>query len=128
VIGRDDLSASAELEEIAVALPEHRHFIWRLKAALASRHELERLRNDELRQLRRFYPGATVSGAAKLIEQDWARYLTAGFSRDEATGRPPDGSSMRREALWRVSVLTNGQALTWRSIVTIFEAGEPGEV
>jgi hypothetical protein len=128
VIGRDDLSASAELEEIAVALPEHRHFIWRLKAALASRHELERLRKDVLRQLRRFYPGATVSGAAKLIEQDWARYLMAGFSRDEAAGRPPDGSSMRREALWRVSVLTNGQALTWRSIVTIFEAGEPGEV
>ena len=66
--GRLDLARAVELDVITAALPEHRHFIWRLRAALASRHELERLRNDELRQLRRVYPGATVSGAAKLVD------------------------------------------------------------
>jgi hypothetical protein len=41
---RDDLARAVELDVITAALPEHRHFIWRLRAALASRHELERLR------------------------------------------------------------------------------------
>ena len=123
--GGDDLASAIELDLIASALPEQRFFIWRLRAALSSRAALERLRNEQLRHLRRLYQGATVSGSAKLIEQDWARYLAAGWSRDETAGRPPDGSSAKREALWRVSVLTNGQVLTWRWITTIFEAGVP---
>jgi hypothetical protein len=62
---RDDLAGAIELDLIASALPEQRFFIWRLKAALAGRSERERLRNEQLRHLRRHYPGMSVSGAAK---------------------------------------------------------------
>ena len=47
---RDDLATAIELDLIASGLPEQRFFVWRLKAALASRSELERLRNRELRR------------------------------------------------------------------------------
>ena len=60
--GHDDLAGAVELDLITAALPEQRFFIWRLMAALASHRELERLRNDELRHARRFYPGMAVSG------------------------------------------------------------------
>ena len=128
MLARDDLAMSAELDAIAAALPEMRHFLWRVKAALASCGERERLRNEQLRHLRRLRPGTTVSGAAKAIERDWATYLAGAWRRGEAAGKPPDGASARREALWRVSVLTDGQVLTWRWITTVLEAGGIGEV
>ena len=55
--GRDDLSMAAQLGQIASALPEQRFLVWRLKAALASRGERERLRNAELCRVRELYPG-----------------------------------------------------------------------
>jgi hypothetical protein len=63
--GRGDLASAIELDLIASALPEQRFFIWRLKAALAGRLELERLRNEQLRHLRRLYPGMSVSGCER---------------------------------------------------------------
>jgi hypothetical protein len=60
--GRGDLASAIELDLIASPLPEQRHFVWRLRAALASRGERERLRNAELCRVRELYPGMTVSG------------------------------------------------------------------
>ena len=85
--GRDDLSMAAQLGQIASALPEQRFLVWRLKAALASRGERERLRNAELCRVRELYPGMRVSDASKVIEQQWTGYLAAAWGRDEAAGR-----------------------------------------
>jgi hypothetical protein len=54
--GRDDLSTAAWRSP---ALPARRHFVWRVKVALASRG------NGELRHTRELYPGMAVSGAGE---------------------------------------------------------------
>lgn len=114
---------SSRLVAIGQELPEHRLFLWTIQIALMPAAERLAARDAAICDARRFYAGS-ASGIAKRLASDWSAYLAAAWIRERAAG-PPVSASAKREALWHLSYLAAGQALSWRQVLRILDEAAP---
>jgi hypothetical protein len=79
-------------------------------------------RNVALREAVRATPWrGSISATVKETEAHLRRYVVDAWPLDTAAGRPPDGCSAIRLALWRFAKLNDGDALGWRQILNILD-------